>query len=279
VSLPFGQTPLAQHRADGSFFFYAFDAVGMPIAVFDEAGQLVLAVRTKAYGGGREERLMAKDIIEVPFGFTGQYRDDESGLHYNHHRYYDPRLGRFLSPDPLGLRAGTNLYAYPACPTAWIDPYGLIPFQCLSSWTPCQQRYSKEKVNRINSANEGRRNKRCTCCRKNAQRRDYMGKKCGFGKPGFGRAIDHMHELQAGGADRCCNNLRAVGKNYNNDLGKQTKQMLKKVMKGKVIPKITVKGCDEAGQCTDEEMNRVAKPPPINGPCKKKDDKALSCKC
>lgn len=32
--------------------------------------------------------------------------DKESGLHYNHHRYYDPALGRYISPDPIGLRGG-----------------------------------------------------------------------------------------------------------------------------------------------------------------------------
>jgi RHS repeat-associated protein len=34
------------------------------------------------------------------FRFAGQYYDQETGLHYNYHRYYDPRTGRYLTPDP-----------------------------------------------------------------------------------------------------------------------------------------------------------------------------------
>lgn len=58
-------------------------------------------------------------------GFTGQWLDTETGLYYNHFRYYDPDLGRYLSPDPIGLLGGLNEYAYVWCPFESIDPDGL----------------------------------------------------------------------------------------------------------------------------------------------------------
>ena len=44
--------------------------------------------------------------------FPGQYYDQETGLHYNHHRTYDPIFGRYLQPDPLGVAAGKNPLNY-----------------------------------------------------------------------------------------------------------------------------------------------------------------------
>ncbi|NLI31804.1 MAG: hypothetical protein GX422_03330 [Deltaproteobacteria bacterium] len=33
----------------------------------------------------------------------GQYYDSETGLHYNWHRYYEPKTGRYLTPESIGL--------------------------------------------------------------------------------------------------------------------------------------------------------------------------------
>ncbi|CAI2511301.1 Uncharacterized conserved protein [Serratia ficaria] len=54
-----------------------------------------------------------------------QYQDDESGLHYNLFRYYEPEVGRFTTQDPIGLQGGLNLYQYAPNPLGWVDPLGL----------------------------------------------------------------------------------------------------------------------------------------------------------
>ena len=62
--------------------------------------------------------------------FQGQQVDEESGLHYNRHRYYDPDTGRFISKDPIGLAGGINVYQYAPNPIRWIDPLGLARCGC-----------------------------------------------------------------------------------------------------------------------------------------------------
>ncbi|MBQ4765463.1 hypothetical protein F9U43_22240, partial [Pectobacterium versatile] len=57
--------------------------------------------------------------------YAGQYADDETGLHYNLFRYYDPAVGRFTTQDPIGLAGGIKLYQYAPNPISWIDPLGL----------------------------------------------------------------------------------------------------------------------------------------------------------
>lgn len=44
--------------------------------------------------------------------YTGREQDQDSGLYQYRARYYDPTIGRFISEDPLGFKAGVNFYAY-----------------------------------------------------------------------------------------------------------------------------------------------------------------------
>jgi RHS repeat-associated protein len=66
------------------------------------------------------------ETVKNNLRFPGQYFDQETGLHYNWHRFYDPETGRYITADPIGLDGGMNLYAYTGGdPVNWIDPEGL----------------------------------------------------------------------------------------------------------------------------------------------------------
>ena len=67
--------------------------------------------------------------VDPMLRFPGQWADAATGLYYNMRRDYDPTLGRYVSPDPLGLRAGPNPYLYvDADPMRNVDPTGLMLF-------------------------------------------------------------------------------------------------------------------------------------------------------
>jgi RHS repeat-associated protein len=72
------------------------------------------------WGGGTRNGIKA---------YTGREWDPETGLYYYRARYYDPKVGRFISEDPIGFEGDDpNLYAYVEDdPVNWIDPSGLIP--------------------------------------------------------------------------------------------------------------------------------------------------------
>jgi RHS repeat-associated protein len=79
----------------------------------DASGTLTLASTYKPFGDEIEETVVPLTPPE-PKSFIGE-RSDETGLLYLHARYYDPALGRFLSPDWWDVDqagVGTNRYAY-----------------------------------------------------------------------------------------------------------------------------------------------------------------------
>ena len=66
------------------------------------------------------------DHGNCPFMYQGQYYDQEIELAYNRFRYYDPKDGRYISVDPIGLLSGEfGLYNYVDDPNGWIDVFGL----------------------------------------------------------------------------------------------------------------------------------------------------------
>jgi len=129
---PLQRVPVAQSEA--RVMFYHCDQIGTPLMMTDEAGEVVWEAAYKAWGEAREVIGRASGAAGVglvvnSLRFQGQQVDDETGLHYNRHRYYDSLLGRFVSRDPIGLIGGVNVYQYAPNPNEWVDPLGLWPGQ------------------------------------------------------------------------------------------------------------------------------------------------------
>ncbi|TWR83111.1 hypothetical protein FJD38_24370, partial [Pseudomonas saxonica] len=89
---------LKGHGTTNEVYYYQLDHLGTPQELTDEAGKIVWSAYYRAYGN-----VVKFDINEIsnPLRFQGQYYDEESGLHYNRHRYYNPNTGRYLTPDPI----------------------------------------------------------------------------------------------------------------------------------------------------------------------------------
>jgi RHS repeat-associated protein len=114
-------TPVAQH-AGGAWFDYVTTPIGTPTELVDDVGRVGWAATLTALGELEGERA---PLTDTPLRFPGQYADDETGLAYGRMRYYDPELGRFVSPDPISIEGGLNLWAYARNPIGWADPLGL----------------------------------------------------------------------------------------------------------------------------------------------------------
>ncbi|BBF86241.1 Rhs family protein [Aquitalea magnusonii] len=123
--------------APRAVYYYHADHLGTPQALTDAQGQLALEMDYQAWGEAREviAEVAASAGIRNPLRFQGQYHDDESGLHYNRYRYYDPEIGRFISRDPIGLLGDINIHSYAPNPVGWIDPLGLARCPC----NPCSK--------------------------------------------------------------------------------------------------------------------------------------------
>jgi len=101
------------------------DHLGTPIAATDERGRVAWRGDWDAFGG----LARAQGGFAQPLRLDGQYFDAETGLHDNVLRTYDPDAGRYLEPDPLGLAAGLEPFAFAdGNPLAATDPLGLILF-------------------------------------------------------------------------------------------------------------------------------------------------------
>lgn len=132
--------------APANIFHIHTDQAGLPEELTDQAGRICWRASYRTWGGAVTEQWestlldgraaspanKALPRIEQNMRFQGQYLDRDIGLHYNTFRFYDPDIGRFISPDPIGLAGGNNLHSYAPNPVSWIDPWGWAPKAPLS---------------------------------------------------------------------------------------------------------------------------------------------------
>ena len=128
---------LNQAEVDLRFYAIVTDLVGSPSELVDRDGSVVWHRNASLWGLPLDSRTSSKspdssgipDCPDCPLRFPGQYYDEESGWHYNFFRYYDPAVGRYTSPDPLGLTPAPDDHGYVPNPCAAADPLGLAGTQ------------------------------------------------------------------------------------------------------------------------------------------------------
>lgn len=109
------------------------DHLGTPRFVTDASGEVVWASTHMPFGEAivNEDPDTDAKTYSLNIRFPGQYYDEETGLHYNYFRTYDPKLGRYLESDPAGLTDSANTYAYALnSPQRYTDPLGLWVKRC-----------------------------------------------------------------------------------------------------------------------------------------------------
>jgi RHS repeat-associated protein len=124
--------------------WYHENSIGSIVALSDDNGNVVESYRYRAYGDLDEIRDRDNQLVldangrldasrvKNPYTFQGRRLDFEegSGLMHFRARYYDPKLGRFISRDPLGVwgdrsQLGNAQSAFGNNPVNVTDPTGL----------------------------------------------------------------------------------------------------------------------------------------------------------
>ncbi|WP_240616584.1 RHS repeat domain-containing protein [Marinobacter fuscus] len=108
---------------DNQPYYYELDHRMMPVRLWDQEGQKVWEGNADAWGKCQPDTL--NHGIHQSLRLPGQFEDELTGIVQNRFRDYDPATGRYLTPDPLGLKGGLNAYRYTKNPLDFVDPLGL----------------------------------------------------------------------------------------------------------------------------------------------------------
>jgi RHS repeat-associated protein len=99
--------------------------LGSATLELDEEAQIVSYEEYTPFGSTSLQAVRSQTETPKRYRFSGQERDEESGLYYVGARYYAPWLARWTHADPLGLVDGVNVYAYARNrPLVITDPTG-----------------------------------------------------------------------------------------------------------------------------------------------------------
>ncbi len=111
-------------KQGAKYYYYHNDHLGTPQKMTSANGAVVWAATYSSFGKATVD---APSTVINNLRFPGQYWDEETGLHYNKHRYFDAKSGRYLRSDPIGLSGEINLYIYVLNnPLRYLDPLGLF---------------------------------------------------------------------------------------------------------------------------------------------------------
>jgi RHS repeat-associated protein len=111
--------PLAVQQGTNTYYYHA-DGLGSITALSNLSGSIVQTYSYDSFGN-----MTATGNISQPFTYTGREFDPETGMYFYRARYYDPKVGRFVTKDPIGFKGGINVYAYVSNnPVNRIDPLG-----------------------------------------------------------------------------------------------------------------------------------------------------------
>lgn len=112
-------------RIGTTTYYFLNDQIGTPRKLVLGNGRIVWSADYEPFGAAH---VSSNSTVVCSLRGSSQYFDEESGLHYNTFRYYDPLTGRYFTEDPLGLDQGPNLYRF--CmndPLSFVDTQGLEP--------------------------------------------------------------------------------------------------------------------------------------------------------